>query len=525
MAKYDPQVLRAKAAEVKRAHLALCRNNFQEFACFCLRDERTGDPIKPSWVHRRWGYMLQTHDRVAFLAQTMLGKTQQLSVAYALWRIGRNPRIRIAIVSNAETGATKIVRQIQDYILKSAEFREVFPKVRRGPLWKGNMFQIERPGSLKDPTVAAFGVDSKTINGSRLDLVIMDDVDNHGSTYTGLQREKTYQFIVTSALSRLETDGQAVCIGNAWHKDDLIHRLKKDKWPTYVCPAVITPEVKKQWPDCPYEVGDPLWPEVWTPEALAKKKKTTPTREWNRAMMCIPASEEASFFSVRDFDLAKKRGQNYKEIHSMYQLLLESGLTPEEIKEEMDPRTASEEGPGIRIIHGVDMSTGKSQDQSAIVTIAVYPDGTRRVLRVACGHWLGQEFVDRLIATYSQYGGIFAVEGVGMQSSIINLIQHQAALPIYPHNTHKHNKVVSFTAISAEFTAGMWVVPAVDGKASDHMEGMLMGLADFNPNTHTDDRSMAFMFAVTLLRFMESYERVHGAPEERSANISVSVIG
>lgn len=524
MSKIDKIALKAKAAEVKRAHLLLCRKNFGAFASYILKDERTGDPIKPGWIHLEWGRMLRNNDRLAFLAQTRLGKTQQLSVAYALWKIGNNPRIRIAIVSNAETGATKIVRQIQDYIEKSVEFREVFPKIRKGPVWKGNMIQIQRPGSLKDPTVAAFGVDSKSINGCRVDLVLLDDVDNHASTYTELQREKTYQFIITSAMSRLEPDGQAVCIGNAWHKNDLIHRLKKDGWPTYVCPAIISKQVLKQWPHCPYKVGDPLWPEMWSPEALAKKKATTPTREWNRAMLCIPSSEEASFFSISDFEKAKKRGEGYREIHSIKDLLFESGLTPEEVEEELNPLTASEEGPGIRVIHGVDLSTGRSSDQSAIVSIACYPDGTRRVLRVVAGHWKGQEIVDRLISTYSQYGGMFAVEGVSMQISVIDMIRGQAAIPIYPYNTHKHGKVVGFSAISAEFTAGMWVVPSVDGKAPKEIEGMLMGLADFNPNTHTDDRSMALLFAVTFLRFLESYERNHGT-EDEEANISVTVLG
>lgn len=522
--------LRQRAAAAKKAHRKLCQEDFSEFATFVLRDEETGKPIHPGWIHRKWGQIVRNHKRVAFLAQTELGKSQQLSVAYILWRIGRNPRLRCALVSNSQTGAEKLVRQIQNYILSSTEYQEIFPNVTQGTLWKSDRFEIVRPGgSLKDPTVAAYGLDSKSIMGSRLDLVILDDVDNYASTYTDLQRDKVDGFVTTSVFSRLTKHHQVIIVGNAWHKEDLIHRLKKRGYPLYVCPAVVTDQVLKQWPDCPYKKGEPLWPEWWSPERLAEKKAETSSREWNRAMMCVPMSDDMSLFKEYDFKIARKRGDGLGVTYSIEQLLTESGFSSAESVMEMNlmqgtmlgtyvPETV-DEAPAFKIVHGFDMSTGRANDKSAIVTICQYDDGTRRLLNVQTGHWQGNELLKRIHQTYISYGGIFAVESVGMQRAVFDLMRENTMIPIIPFPTTWKDKTIGFSTISAEFTARKWIIPSQNEKAPEAFEELLTGLYDYNAHGHTDDSAMALLFAVGLLRGLEAFES--GA----SPTLNVSFVG
>lgn len=511
--------MRELAELAHNARVQLARDYFPEFACYVLKNEMTGEPIEPAEVHRWWGQLLKKHDRIAILAQVELGKSQQLVVAYLLWRIGHNPRLRAAIISSSEGGGIKLIRSIKAYIEKSKEYKEVFPHIRKGDIWQSTGFTVELNGAdvPKDPNVRAYGLDSSSINGSRLDLVIGDDIDNRKSTNTAHNRAETYAFFTEMAMSRISEHGQAIVIGNAWHRDDLIHQLKRDGWNYFICPAIVTQEVHDQWPGCPLPIGGPLWPEWWPMSRLMKKKAELRKRDWDRQMMCKPYSEATSLFSDRDIEHAKARGDGVRRVGSIDELLIESGFTPKEQVTEkllMDadlkmqyslPYTEAnvESLPEFRIYHGLDLSTGRSNDQSAIVTVATYSDGTRRLLNVQKGHWQGMEIFQRVQETYKNYGGAFCVESTGMQRQIFDLLRGGTMVPMYPYDTRSHNKMVGFGVISSEFTAKKWIIPSSDGRCDTDIEELLDGLYSFSPKSHCDDSAMALLFAVGLMRGAE----------------------
>ena len=82
------------------------------------------------------------------------GKTNQLAIGRVLWELGRDPNLRVCVVSNTSDMAKKIVRQIGQYIKKSRELRLVFPNLMPcdDPAlpWKAQSLTVQRPGVFRN---------------------------------------------------------------------------------------------------------------------------------------------------------------------------------------------------------------------------------------------------------------------------------------------------------------------------------------------------------------------------------------
>jgi len=115
------------------AHCSLARQDPNAFMTYVLRDEETNKPILQSPIHLKLQRLASEHKRLVVWAHIEAGKTQQLSIGRVLWELGRDPNLRIAIVSNTFGQAEKICATIGRYIQSSAEYRRVFPHIRRMP--------------------------------------------------------------------------------------------------------------------------------------------------------------------------------------------------------------------------------------------------------------------------------------------------------------------------------------------------------------------------------------------------------
>src|SRR6266849_5316589 len=120
----------------RAARVALARSDINAFCSFVLRDEETGKPIgPPAELHRTWHQILDKHSRVVVWSFISSAKTQQISVGRTLFELGKNPGLRIVIVSNTAQQAEKIVRQIGQYLQRSSELRQMFPSLRPSVPW------------------------------------------------------------------------------------------------------------------------------------------------------------------------------------------------------------------------------------------------------------------------------------------------------------------------------------------------------------------------------------------------------
>lgn len=518
---------RGKAAMVARA-----QTDFNYFVRFVLRDEETGKRIKQAWLHKKWNELRKKHSRLVILSHVEAGKTQQLSVALALFTLGRNPRARIVIISNIQDQAKKIVATIKGYIEKSKQLHAVFPDLVPGDKWAEAVIVVKREGSIKEPSIQAFGANGK-ITGARVDLVIVDDIHGEDNVSTKDQRDKVHRWFYSTPMSRLSQKAPVILVGNAWHPDDLPHRLEREGWPTYRFPVIVTEDLAAAFPDDKLEVGAPTWPERWSMERIDSLRKGSegkppiPPLEFARAYLCVSRDDHDARFKQAWMDRAKARGEVsgfHRFTHSTRDLMLEeygeqdaSTETDEIFRSMIDAGGVAD--TSVRLYTGVDLSTGEAKDLSVLFTIMVYPNGDRRVLNIESGRWQIDEIVARVIGCYKRFGSIMMVENVGTQQWLMQLLSKYTAIPLRPITTGKNkaDPVFGVESLAAELANGKWIVPAKHGHAPDEAEAWVEEMLYYNPKQHTGDRLMASWFARTGA---ERSERGAGG-----GRIGVSIIG
>ena len=102
-----------KKARQQRASLA--RGDVNEFCAFVGKDAETGERIVQEPVHERFQAMADENRRLILMAHPESGKSTQIGVLRVLYLLGRNPNLRIAIVSKTAENAAKSTRAIKSY--------------------------------------------------------------------------------------------------------------------------------------------------------------------------------------------------------------------------------------------------------------------------------------------------------------------------------------------------------------------------------------------------------------------------
>jgi hypothetical protein len=526
-----PEQIISLARRGKAAMIAKAREDFNAFVAFVLRDETTGKRIKQAWLHRKWNLLRKRHRRLVIFSHVEAGKTQQLSVALALFILGRNPRSRIAIVSNTQEQAKKIVATIKGYVEKSPELKLVFPDLVAGDKWAESLITVKRDGSIKEPSIQAFGSTGK-LTGSRLDYVLVDDIHGEDNVRTKDQRDKVHQWFYSTPMSRLGPKARVILVGNAWHPDDLLHRLEREGWPTYRFPVIVDEDLAAAFPEDKLEVGAPTWPERWPLQRIDELRTGTdeqpaiPPIEFARAYLCVARDDHDARFKQGWMDQAKRRGEVsgiHTFVHSTRDLLAEEydpSELPSATRDIFDAMLSPMQGDGaVRLYTGVDLSTGEAKDLSVLFTICAYPNGDRRVLSIESGRWQIDEIVARIIGCYQRFGSIFMVENVGTQQWLMQLLVKHTAIPVYPITTgrSKADPIFGVESLAAELANGKWIIPSKNNFAPDEAEAWIEEMLYYNPKQHTGDRLMAAWFARTGA---ERAERGGGGNK-----IGVTVIG
>lgn len=153
-----------------------------------------------------------------------------LTVAYVLWRLYRNPNIRILVATATKDLALQIVKQCKQLLEDETLGEEVWnirphiegnmiPSMDRGQsyrrrrasrealiednietqaedkkiVWRADAIQVVRSGIYKEPSLMATSTGSNT-TGMHFDLIIMDDIINDDTCATPEKMEKTQEW-------------------------------------------------------------------------------------------------------------------------------------------------------------------------------------------------------------------------------------------------------------------------------------------------------------------------------------------
>lgn len=504
---------RRESSELKqqqRAQIVRARKDFFTFASLVLMDEKTGAHVKMATIHRFMCAEVVRNRYNIFLAAPEIGKTQLITVAYAVWRLGRDPRTTIAIICAVKEKAQDILSSIKKIIDENPACKRIFPSLRQGKTWTTTKIRVAGAGNRITPSVGTFGVGNKAIMGSRLDVVLLDDYDNAETTATKIRRDNQFRYVARQVINRLMAGGEIHLLSNAWHVDDVASRLSELKvFKEWIIPLTVTPKVKQQWASFPIPVGHSIWTARWPAARIRERRAGTPMEdEWRRCYYCEPLMDGRSFFKEIHFQWAREMGEGMCMPTDLLELLAESGLEGDALRREHSyylGNGVAPEGwePEFRIVTGVDIAAGVHADLSGIVTLLEYlKTGHIRILYAEEGDWHISEMWDKVIDLHTAFGGHVVVETQGIQVTTLDLLVEKSAdMPIFAFPTRLNDKTDGFRSIAGDFAADKMVIPSHGGVAlTQGLEDLVAGLRSMNPREHVRDIAMAMLFAAGALR-------------------------
>jgi hypothetical protein len=449
----------------EESQVDLARNYVEAFISYVLRDEETGRPILCQPFQMEWHRLAERYDRLILWAYMESGKSVHLSIGRTLWELGRDPTLRVAIVSGNEKKAVKIAGTIAAYIRNSEELHRVFPHLEPDPNkpWNTEQFTVRRNTYSKDPSVQVVGTGSD-IQGARLDRAILDDILNHGNTRTKYMREQTNDWYLKTIPGRMTARGRIVGIGNAFHPDDQYHRLAKNsRFHAFKYPIVRAD-------------GTPMWPGAWSPERIEARKAELGPLESMSQLMCQPIDDALARFKREYMDICMSRGEGKDIAYALREI-----------------------PPGCKVYCGVDLAVGlkKSNDLTVFFLILVHPNGDREVLWVESGRLLAAEIMAKVVDINSRFHPVFVIENVAAQQYLVDLLQGSTAIPILPFTTGKNKVDPTFgvEAMSAQFAAGKWIIPNHGHICHPEVQAWMDDMLGYSPLAHTGDRLMASWIA------------------------------
>jgi hypothetical protein len=475
----------AAGAKTKQATDAVlvraARRDPAVFNQYVLRDESTNRPILLCDMHAEWQDLLTAHPRVVIWSGTEQGKSVQLSVGRVLWEIGKNPSLRVLIVCAAQSVAKNIVESIRRYIEQSIELAAVFPHLKKGKIWKQSEITVARPGQSRDPTVKAVGYGSRSVLGSRVDLVVCDDYLNDQNTATEKQRKQAYSWLKSIVEGRKTPNARWWFIGNTWHVRDAMHMYAKE-------PGTVS----RKYPILD-EHGKPRWAERWPIERYLQERANRGPVAAAQSLDCIAANDNSVYFPIKSIWPALVKGDGFT-LHPTF------------------PPHLSHEGWATYT--GVDLafSEESDSDDTAIVTISVDPKGECRILWIDAGKWTGPEIIDRVIDHHNRYGSIVWVEDNAGQIYIKQGVsERKISVPVRGHTTTATNRLHRRTGIASlavTMQNGRYLIPnrnagKVDPVAAGlgalilapEIKKLIAEMMEWSPESHTGDRLQALWIA------------------------------
>jgi hypothetical protein len=210
--------------------------DFKDFRNRYFKTE-TGDLYETADFHENWINnivdAIENGKQQMILSPPRHGKTDLLT-HFAVWQICKNPNIRIMWVGGNEDIAKNAVGSVLDHLENNELLNEEIngpsvkfqPKIRSGKSWSSSQFTIgtRTVTGIKSPTMVAVGKGGKILSRD-CDLIIADDIEDHGTTIQPSAREQTRQWWTTTLSSRKEEHTAVVVIGSRQHPEDLYNFL------------------------------------------------------------------------------------------------------------------------------------------------------------------------------------------------------------------------------------------------------------------------------------------------------------
>ncbi len=188
--------------------------SYSNFNTFC--DWVFNEKYENAWFHKKWCIAVQdgTVKRALNLAPRNSGKTTVWAKKAPLWLLGRNPNLKILMLSRTANRAANNMRFIKSNIETNKRLKQVFPALKQSIPWSDDELTVENTRMDGEASVVARGLGG-SIPGLRADILICFDDKTEVLTLSGF---KFFRDITP---------------------EDLIATLSKDEYLEYQLPSRI----------------------------------------------------------------------------------------------------------------------------------------------------------------------------------------------------------------------------------------------------------------------------------------------
>lgn len=486
---------------------SLAQEDPKAFFEYVLVEEKTREPIVLAAHQEIVIDFIMAHPRCVVKLPVDHSKTYT-TTGIAMWLLGNNPTMRGAIVSATRGQAEKPLGMVRDYIENSIQLREVFPHLvksqRQGDSWTMSELTVARPFGIRDPSLAAYGIDG-ALPGSRLNWILVDDILTAENTATPEARKKVYDWIQTTVNTRLDPKGARLVVCNTpWHPEDAVNALEKLGLPTLTMridgEIVITntdwdhPKIRPQWPhaaECRLIAHDPdpnnvipLWPERYDRPKIRELRTGMLPIFFAQLYMCNARSDDDAICKDEYIEKCKALAHQLGFFHLV-------------------PRSPA----GFKqTITGIDIgiSDKAKAGKTAYATVGYRDDGQGVLLDMEAGHYSSEEITLKAIRKHEMYDSHLVVENNAAQELVRQEIQRQDThMLVRAHTTGKEkaNVVWGLPALFNDMAQGTFAIPC---DKQGNFEAPVQELVDqclfYRPGKHTGDCLMALYFVRALAK-------------------------
>lgn len=263
--------------------------------------------VSPQWVWDwEWQQYVQEHlraltegeiRRLAVFLPPQHGKSHMVTVRYPVWRLEREPSLRVVIGCYNQLHATRFSRWARRL---AAGRIGIYDDRRAAHEWE----------TLGGGGMIAVGVGAG-ITGNPCDLLIIDDpVKSREEAESEVYRERVWDWYTDDLYTRLQQNASIVLIQTRWHEDDLAGRILSSpdarNWTVISLPA----EAEDDDP-LGRLPGEPLCPERFDYDALQDRKRVLGSYSFSALYQQRPAPLEGARFRQSWFRYFTQGGEFY----------------------------------------------------------------------------------------------------------------------------------------------------------------------------------------------------------------------
>jgi len=217
------------------------------------------------------------------------GKSTFFSQFFPAWWLGRFPDQRVMLTSAVAELAAEWGAKARDSLVYAGE--EVFG-IRVARQYGAARHRWDVEARLGGMLTSGMG---GPITGRGADLFIIDDpIKNAEEADSELIRERQWEWLLSTAMPRLQPNAVAVIIMARWHEDDLAGRCL-DAFPDWT--RLRLPAYAEIDDPLGREIGAPLWPEQWPLSALQDIEERD-ERWWNALYQLRPSPPGGAIFKL-----------------------------------------------------------------------------------------------------------------------------------------------------------------------------------------------------------------------------------